>query len=284
MMTIEFLLTPFVAVVILILINVYFGLHVIKREIIFIDIALAQIAALGSTLALILFNMLHPQAALDHEETNAFTYCFSLAFVLLAALMFTLMKNKRIPVPLEAIIGITYAVSTTGAVIILDKGAGGDVHIHDMLIGSILWVSWHQITRLFVAAVIAGIIHFVFREKFIKLSDNYLNNGSKLKNAALWDFLFYFTFGIVVIEAVNVAGILTVFALLIIPSSISTLATNNWRNKLWIGWSASIVSAILGLYISWKIDIPASPVIIVLLALELLIVFVFQRSLSMRKA
>ncbi len=283
MATIEFLLAPFVAILILILINVYFGIHVIKREIIFIDIALAQIAALGGTVALVLFNALHPEAALDHEQENAFTYLFSLLFIIIAAWMFTLLKNKAIPVPLEAIIGITYAVATTGAVIILDKGAGGDVHIHDMLIGSILWVSWHQITRLFVVAVIAGVIHFVFRKKFIALSETYSNNGNGVKNSRLWDFLFYFTFGMVVIEAVNVAGILTVFALLIIPASLSTLATDKWSRKLWIGWSFSILVAVLGLMTSWKMDVPVAPVIIVILAIGLLAVFLIRRFAVVQK-
>ncbi|MFC2137647.1 metal ABC transporter permease [Bacteroidota bacterium] len=267
----EFLFTPFIACLLLALVNVYFGIHVIKREIIFIDIALAQIAALGSALAMVIFHASHPDAAHEHDTHNAFTYLFSLGFIVAAAIVFTLLKNKKITIPLEALIGIAYALATTGTVIILDKGAGGDVHVHDMLVGSILWVSWHQITRLFAAILVVGIIHFVFRKKFLNLSDTYFENGNVIKNKILWDFLFYLSFGIVVIEAVNVAGILTVFAFLIIPASLSSIFVKNWWTKIWFGWTLSIIISIIGLYASWKMDVPCSPVIIVLLGAALVL-------------
>src|SRR4030042_3004033 len=223
MVAIEFLLTPFIACLLLMLINVYFGIHVIRREIIFIDIALAQIAALGSAVAMVIFQSFHPEASHDHEAHHAFSYIFSVAFIILAALAFTFLKHKKITIPLEAIIGITYAIATTGTVIILDKGAGGDVHVHDMLIGSILWVSVHQVTRLFIVVFFIGLFHLIFKEKFKLVSNGPGSDSKKIRNPRLWDFLFYFTFGLVIIEAVNVAGILTVFALLIIPASISIL-------------------------------------------------------------
>ncbi len=271
MVAIEFLLTPLVACLLLILINVYFGIHVIKREIIFIDIALAQIAALGSAVAMVVFHSLQPEAAYDHENGNAFTYVFSVGFITLAGLIFTFLKHYQINIPLEAIIGITFAIATTGTVIILDKGAGGDVHVHDMLIGSILWVSWHQVTRLFIVVLLVGVFHLFFSSKFMYSSDG-LNSGSeKVRNPLLWDFLFYFTFGLVVIEAVNVAGILTVFAFLIIPASISVLMSSQWKSRLLTGWGISLLAVISGLYVSLKMDVPCSPVIIVLLAIALLI-------------
>lgn len=271
MVAIEFLLTPFVACLLLILINVYFGIHVIKREIIFIDIALAQIAALGSAVALVVFQSLNPEVAVDHEHSNAFTYLFSVGFITIAGLIFTFLKHRQINIPLEAIIGITYAIATTGTVIILDKGAGGDVHVHDMLIGSILWVSWHEVTRLFVVVLVVGMFHLIFSRKFKMISDN-ANPGSKeIRNPLLWDFLFYFTFGLVVIEAVNVAGILTVFAFLIIPASIAVLLSEQWKTRLLAGWGISLVTVVIGLYLSLKMDVPCSPVIIVLLAIALIV-------------
>ena len=277
MVTIEFLLTPFVACILLILINVYFGIHVIKREIIFIDIALAQIAALGSAVAMVVFHSMHPEAALDHEHSNAFTYLFSVGFITIAGLIFTFLKHRKISIPLEAIIGITYAIATTGTVIILDKGAGGDVHVHDMLIGSILWVSWHQVTRLFMVVLLVGLFHLIFRRKFKSVSDRLNADSRKIKNPHLWDFLFYFSFGLVVIEAVNVAGILTVFAFLIIPASLSVLLTNQWKARLLTGWGISLLCVVIGLYLSVKIDVPCSPVIIVLLAVALLLGLTFVK-------
>ncbi len=270
MIAIEFLLTPLVACLILVLINVYFGIHVIKREIIFIDIAMAQIAAMGSAVAMILFQSAHPGHMEGHREHNAFAYLFSLLFVTLASLVFSILRNKKIPVPIEAIIGIAYAAATTGTVIILDKGAGGDVHVHDMLIGAILWVSWHQVTRLFVIALLVGIFHIIFRKKFTGISDIQQKQEQNIPYKAWWDFLFYFSLGIVIIEAVNIAGILTVFAMLIIPASIGFIFTGNWRGRLCIGWISGAFASLAGLCLSFLMDVPCSPVIIILLGIILL--------------
>mgnify|MGYP000851710703 CR=1 FL=1 len=137
---------PFIGSLLLIIIMVYFGIHVIEREIIFIDIALAQIAALGSAVSLVL-DAITTGTQHDAHEHDSRTFMAYL-FCLIAAGIFTILKNKQLRIPLEAVIGIAYAVATTSAVIILDKGAGSDVHIHDMLAGTILWISWKQVLRL----------------------------------------------------------------------------------------------------------------------------------------
>jgi zinc/manganese transport system permease protein len=278
MATIEFLLTPFIACFLLILINVYFGIHVIKREIVFIDIALAQIAALGSAVAMVVFYSLHPETAHDHEHHNAFSYLFSIGFITMAALIFTFLKHRKITIPLEAIIGITYAIATTGTVIIIDKAAGGDVHVHDMLIGSILWVSWHQVTRLFIVVLFIGLFHLAFRKKFILISRPDAGSN-EIKNPRLWDFLFYLSFGLVIVEAVNIAGILTVFAFLIIPASISIMLTTGWKKRMLTGWVIGLFAVIAGLYLSVKMDVPSSPVIILFLAVVLFIGLIFAKLL-----
>ena len=268
----EFMLIPFIACILLISANVYFGIHVLKREIIFIDIALAQIAALGGAIAMIIHEANESShAGHDHGEESFFSFIFSLLFCTIAAVIFTLLKNKKIKIPLEALIGIAYAVATAAAVIILDKGAGGDVHIHDMLIGSILWVSWDQIIRLAITVGVVGLFHIIFRKKFFKLSDNYLKTKSGVKQRALWDFLFYFTFGILIVQAVHVGGILTVFAFLIIPASISSLFASRWYSRILIGLGVGAFVTFLGLYFSWELDVPASPVIISFLGIVLLL-------------
>jgi len=282
MIAIEFLLAPFVACLLLILINVYFGIHVIRREIIFIDIALAQIAALGSAVAFVIFRSLHPEAAHEHGYNNAFSYIFSLCFIILAALLFTFLKNRKISIPIEAIIGITYAVAATATVIILDKGAGGDVHVHEMLIGSILWVSWHRVTILFVVVLLVGTFHIVFRRKFLALTDTYTDKRINIKNPQLWDFLFYLTFGIVIIEAVNVAGILTVFALLIIPASISVILVKTWFTRILFGWIISLFISVIGLYLSWKMDLQSSPLMILFLGIVLIIASASKKLFSLK--
>ncbi len=269
----NFMLAPFIACLLLISITVYFGIHVIKREIIFIDIALAQIAALGSAVSMVLFNsnIVHQ----DHHEHDSRTLLAYL-FCLLAASIFTLLKNKKIKIPLEAFIGIAYAVATTSTVIILDKGAGGDVHVHDMLIGSILWVSWHQNFRLFLVVLLVGGFHYFFREKFQSVTSAYQGKKSSVTNPGLWDFLFYFTFGIIIVEAVNIGGILTIFAFLIIPASISALYATLWSSRILIGLLIGGIATILGLYFSWVMDVPCSPAIILFLGLCLLFSIFFK--------
>ena len=276
----EFMLAPFVVCLLLIGINVYFGIHVIKREIIFIDIALAQIAAFGGAIALVIHEIIHPHAGHDHshghDDTSIFTYIFSLVFTTLAAFLFTMLKNKKIKIPLEALIGIAYAVATTGAVIILDKGAGGDVHIHEMLAGAILWVSWDQILKLAIIILLVGGFHYIFREKFFKLTDNYSLEEKTLKNNYFWDFLFYFTFGIVVVQSVSVSGILTVFAFLIIPASISALFAESWMARITIGLGLGTLVTVCGLYLSWTMDIPSSPTVILFLGVFLIVALILK--------
>jgi zinc/manganese transport system permease protein len=266
---INFMLAPFAACLLLIIITVYFGIHVIEREIIFIDIALAQIAALGSAVSLVINKVsggahahLH-----SHESRTALAYLFCLV----AAGVFTLLKDRRIRIPMEAIIGIAYAVATTSSVIILDKGAGSDVHIHDMLAGNILWITWHQIFRLVLVLMVVGVFHYLFRDKFKAVTLLYHDKETSTAHPRLWDFLFYLTFGIVIVEAVNIGGILTIFAFLIIPSSISALFASRWSKRILVGLLIGGISALLGLYLSWVMDVPCSPTIILFLTVALLL-------------
>lgn len=265
---IEFMLAPFVVCLLLIGINIYFGIHVIKREIIFIDIALAQIAALGATFATVFHVLEHDHAGHSHEEHGLMAYLLAIGFTTLAAAVFTLLKKKKLTIPLESIIGIAYAVAATGSVILLDKAAGSDVHVHDMVAGSILWVSWKQILEVFIVFAIIGGFHFLFRKKFLALSDNYNKNG---EYSSLWDFLFYASFGIAVVHSVEVGGILTIFAFLIIPASISALFSNNWTSRILIGWGLGTIVTVCGLYLSWMLDVPSGPTVILFLGLSLIL-------------
>lgn len=267
MTAVEFMLAPFIVCILLIGINIYFGIHVIKREIIFIDIALAQIAALGGTVATVFHFMEHNHAGHAHDEHSGMAYIFAIIFTTLAAAIFTLLKSKKLPIPLESLIGIAYAVAATGAVILLDKAAGGDVHVHEMVAGSILWVTWKEILELFIVFAVIGVFHFIFRKKFITLTDNYENNNNY---SPLWDFLFYVSFGIAVVHSVQVGGILTIFAFLIIPASISALFSKNWFARILIGWTIGTIVTICGLYLSWTRDIPSSPTVILFLGLALI--------------
>ncbi len=275
MLSIEFIMLPFIGCLLIVLINVYFGIHVIKREIIFIDIALASIAALGSAVGLVIFDASHVEHL--HESEGLLPYVFSLGFISIASFAFTLLRHRTISIPLEAIIGVAYAVATTLTVIILDKGAGGDVHVHDMLVGSILWVSDSQLIRLGIIVFIVGVFHIVYRKKFMRLTDSFHNKEDNIPGHKLWDFLFYFSFGLVVVEAVNIAGILTVFAFLILPASLSVILTGNWTTKLIVGWLAGSAASFGGLLLSLKLDVPSAPVIITLLGLILVLGYLLYK-------
>ena len=274
MTAVEFMFAPFIPCLLLIGINIYFGIHVIKREIIFIDIALAQIAALGATIAGIVHDLNPAHMGHSHDEHTLLGYLFAILFTTLAAAMFTFLKSKKLPIPLESLIGIAYAVAATSAVIILDKAAGGDVHVHEMVAGSILWVSWKEILELFIVFAVVGLFHVIFRKKFIPITDNY-NNHKNTYNA-IWDFLFYASFGIAVVHSVKVGGILTVFAFLIIPASISVLFTQNWTSRIMIGWAIGTAVSVCGLYLSWRMDIPSAPTVILFLGVFLLMAIVIK--------
>ena len=261
-----FMLPPFAACLTLIGIHGYFGIHVLKRGIIFIDIAMAQIAALGVTFAFIF--------KIDPE--SSWTYLLSLIFVLIAAYIFSTLRCKNPKICIEAIIGISYAVATTAAVILIDKAAGSDEHVKDMIIGSILWVKWADIIKSFVVYAIIGFIHYYFRDKFIPLSENYEQAIQKGVKVRLWDFIFYLTLGIVVMHSVRIGGILIVFSFLIIPSSISALFSNKWFPRILSGWIIGTIVSIIGLYLSWKFDVPSGPAVVLFLGLFLVITVIFR--------
>jgi zinc/manganese transport system permease protein len=276
----QFILVPFVASILLLTLTSYFGIHVLKREIIFIDIALAQIAVMGSAIAIYLEHtfQIHEVMIGKIHLTDSFAYLFSLLFCIGAALIFTYLKNPRIKTPLEAFIGIAYAFATTSAVIILDKGAGGDVHLHDMLTGVLLWTTWPQVLRLAIVFGAIGGFHVLYRKQFTQLSDFYQGNSPPVEKRKLWDFLFYLSFGIMIIESVRIAGVLTVFAFLILPASISAFFATRWRTRIMIGLACGCIATILGLHFSLALDLTASPLIILFLGV-ILILGVFARSL-----
>ena len=273
----QIMFAPFVACLTLVGIHGYFGIHVLKREIIFIDIAMAQIAALGGTLHL----LFQPEVTTEHgivayTQEAYIAYLFSLGFVIIAAVLFTFLKSEKLYISLEALIGITFAVATTGAVILIDKAAGGDVHVKEMLVGSILWVKWSQILKSFIVYSLIGVFHYWFRDKFLPISEDYQKAREKGINVRLWDFLFYLTLGIVVMHSVRIGGILVVFAFLIIPASISVLFTKKWSTRITIAWIGGTIVTMFGLFFSWKMDVPSGPAVILFLGVFLLLALVVK--------
>jgi zinc/manganese transport system permease protein len=169
-------------------------------------------------------------------------------------------------------------------VIILDKSSGSDVHIHDMLTGAILWVAWPEVIRLAIVVSIVGVFHWVFRKKMTSLTDSYDDCTFNPGKRKLWDFLFYFSFGLVIVEAVQIGGILTVFALLIIPASTTLLFFSSWRSRIIAGLLLALLLTIPALWVSWTWDLPASPVLILFLGITLIVSGIVYQIIKRRKA
>jgi len=244
-----FLLLPFLAGLVLTGIHAYLGVHVVERGVIFVDLSLAQIAALGTTVALLA----------GYDVHSHVSYFWSLGFTILGAAIFALTRvHHETRIPQEAIIGIVYAVSAAAAILAMSKATGETEHLKDMLVGNILSVSGKTVatTALLYAAV--GVFHFIFRKKFLAVS-----MGEEIPNLKLWDFLFYTSFGFVVTSSVAIAGVLLVFSYLIVPSVAAMLFSQSIGKRLAIGWTMGTVVSALGVYLSLVLDLPTGATIVV---------------------
>ena len=267
----EFLLPPLVASVILVGIHGYFGLHVLSRGVIFVDISMAQIAALGTLVGM--------WAGVDPHSGSS--YLFSLAFVLLAAAVFSLVDLKGRQIPKEAIIGIVYGLSLAVALIIADLSTGGMAYIKESFSGGLLWVSWGKIVSSAAVYSAVGLVHYRFHDKFFALSAG--ENQGAIRNAAFWDFLFYATFGLVLVNSVRIGGVFVVFALLVVPASIAVLFYTSWRGRIIFGWIVGVVVIILSAVFSYHYDLPNGPMIVCLLGLFMALAAIIKWSAGLAK-
>ena len=156
----ELLALPFLACLILTGIHAYLGLHVLARGVIFVDLALAQVAALGLTLALLAGHPLQSDAA----------WWYALAFAVCAALLFAVTRVRRAPIPQEAIIGIVYAVSAALGMLVVDRAPQGAEHIKQLLLGAILTVTAGDATSLAGLYVVVGLVHWFARRPLLAIS------------------------------------------------------------------------------------------------------------------
>src|ERR1051325_2968729 len=156
-----FLAVPFVASLILTGIHAYLGVHVVERGVIFVDLSLDQIAALGTTSAYLA----------GHDLHSPVTYFWSLGFTILGAAIFALTRvHRETRTPQEAIIGIVYAVSAAAAILAMSKAPEGTEHLKDMLVGNILTVSKFTVAKTAALYAIVGLFHYIFRKKFLAIS------------------------------------------------------------------------------------------------------------------
>ena len=259
----EVLFPAFVASLILTGIHAYLGVHVVERGVIFVDLSLAQIAALGTTVAYLAGHDLHSRMA----------YVYSLGFTFLGAAIFAVSRvHRKTRIPQEAIIGIVYAVSAAVAILVMSKATQETEHLKEMLVGNILSVSWKELGITAVLYACVGLFHYIFRKRFLLISMNEHEAEKQGINIRFWDFLFYMSFGFVVTSSVAIAGVLLVFCFLIVPSVTAMLFAERLGARLAIGWSMGALVSGGGVALSFLWDLPTGATIVATFGAALLVV------------
>ncbi len=239
---------PFLACLILTGMHAYLGLHVLERQVIFVDLSLAQIAALGSSVALLF--------GYSMESINS--YWLSLGFTIIGAGIFALTRFRKQRIPQEAIIGIVYVVSAAFLVMMLSRSGEGDEHIKQALAGNLLLVSAPETLKVFLIYSVIGLLHYIFRKPILLISQNPDSAFKKGINVRFWDFLFYVSFGFVVSSSVRIVGVLLVFAFLVVPATCAMLFSGTIRTRLMIGWAVGLLASVLGMAVSYFWDFPTA--------------------------
>ncbi|OFV83434.1 MAG: ABC transporter [Acidobacteria bacterium RBG_13_68_16] len=264
----QILLPAFVASLILTGIHAYLGVHVVERGVIFVDLSLAQIAALGLTVAYLVGYDVH---------TSVSAYLFSLGFTFVGAAIFAFTRaHRKTRIPQEAIIGIVYAVSAAVAILVMSKATQETEHLKEMLVGNILSVGWNEVGETAVLYALIGAFHFVFRKRFLLISMNEAEAQRQGLNVRLWDLLFYMSFGFVVTSSVAIAGVLLVFCFLIVPSVAAMLFTERLGLRLAIGWGMGALVSAAGVALSFLLDLPTGATIVATFGAALLLVAAYR--------
>src|SRR2546426_7200167 len=269
-----FLVWPFVASLILTGIHAYLGVHVVERGVIFVDLALAQIAALGATIAILI--------GMDPHGPGA--YWLSLAFTFVGAAIFAFARTRRGHIPQEAFIGIAYAVASAAAILAMSKATGETEHLKDMLVGNILAVSRHEVAKTAILYGGIGLFHYIFRHRFLLISTDTAEAERRGMSIRFWDFLFYASFGFVVTSSVAIAGVLLVFCYLIVPSVGAMLFAERVGRRLAIGWTMGTLVSALGVYFSLKIDLPTGATIVCTFGIVLIAMALVRTALRRKTA
>lgn len=260
MEALSFLIWPFLACLLLVLIHVYFGMHILERGIIFVDLALAQFIGVGIALSFLV-----------GEEHSLL---LSLVFAFLGSGILALSKKAAKHVNIEAFIGVLYIFSFSAALLILDKSPHGVEEFKTIMNGNIIWVTPRDILSTFIVYGAVGVLHFVLRKEFYALS-------FKGKGSFLLELLFFASFAVVLVKSVHMAGILQVFSFLVVPALIGRLFFRGASRVLMVGWLAGVLVSMGGIFLSFRLDVPTAPVIVAGLALVffvLLLVKVFRYS------
>ena len=264
---IDLIIPPIVAGLVILAIHAYLGLHVIARGVIFVDLAFAQIAALGTTVGILL--------GIGHGPGELL---FALGFTLLGALIFSFTRMEDSAVPQEAIIGITFVVASAAVILIAGLTAEGAEHIRETMTGTLIWVDWPTIGKMAAAYAVVGAFHFAYRRRFLSLT--FAPEG--MDGRRLWDFLFYVSFGVVIAFSVNVAGVLMVFSALVIPGVVAFLFTNRFGTALRIAWGAGAVAIVGGIGASFYWDLATGPLLVCAFGVLVVVAGVLRMVLGIR--
>ncbi len=257
----QIMMWPLLACLLLPGLLVYLGLHIVRREIIFVDLALAQVAALGICMAILL----------GHDAHDWQTTAWSGGFTFVGAAVLTLTRTSGRRIPQEALIGIVYVVAAAASFLLLSRSPEGNEELRRTLVGEILLVQPGEVLRTFALFAAIGTVYFLFRRQFLMLSFSPEQGKSEGLRLWLWDFLFYVLFGIVVTSFVRMGGVLLVFSYLIIPAVCANIFATTMRIRLVLGWALATLASVGGLYASYRLDLPTGAAIVCALGLTLLL-------------
>ena len=269
--TLLFLAPPIVACIILAGILSYYGNHILSRGIIFIDIAVAQIAALGTMIGILL--------GFAESSVNAQLVSYSFTIIILA--VFSFMRVRKQVLPQEAIIGIFYCVALGMALLLAEKIPGGSNYITKTITGNVLWVTWKSVFNCLLLFIPVIIINLSLEKTLKKVSHGEMV-GNSLARTRIYDLVFYITFGIVIVKSVPIMGIFLVFMLLIGPASIARIFVSSWKGRIIWSWIIGALGSLLGIYLSYSMNISNGPAIVSLIGIAAYL-FAFARLFSSRR-
>ena len=265
---IDLMIPPIAAALIILALHAYLGLHILAREVIFVDLAFAQIAALGTTVGL-LFGV---------ELGTPWSVLGAMGFTLVGAVLFSFTRMEDSPVPQEAIIGIVYVVASAAVILFAGFTAEGAEHIKETLTGTLIWIDWPTIVKMGAVYLAVGIFHWVVRSKMMAVSFA----PERVGRLRSWDFLFYVSFGIAISFSVDVAGVLMVFSTLVIPGVAALLFTNRFGLALLLAWGVGAVAIVGGIAASFIWDVATGPLLVCSFGAVLVLAFGIRAAFSVK--
>ena len=261
---------PFLMCLVLTGIHAYLGVHVLSREVVFVDIALAQIAALGATAAFLM----------GYETHTWESYALGLSSTLLGALVLAMTRSRHRHVSQEAVIGVVYAVSSAAAVLLADRAAHGAEQVRTMLVGNLLAVQGLEVAKVAALYAAIGAFHWLCRHPFFLISTDPAKAYREGWRVRLWDFLFYASFGVVVTSSVRIAGVLLVFSYLIVPALAGIMLGRTIPQKLLIGWGFGTLVSVIGMVASATFDLPTGATVVCAFGLTLIALWIAFQTLK----